>query len=105
MRISDWSSDVCSSDLIETRELIDFLTPQCNEEGEKVYQLASFDVIATRRDAGPARTVTLPYYATVLQGGTAAVATRLGNVAVTFGEGPVRGTGRGQASGSEAHRC
>src|SRR3546814_5512406 len=47
MRISDWSSDVCSSDL---------------------------------------------------QGGTAVVAKRLGNVAVTFAEGQVRGTGRGQAS-------
>ncbi|NYF32312.1 hypothetical protein [Sphingopyxis sp. JAI108] len=74
------------------------VTPQCNDTGEKVYQLASFDVVATRRDAGPARTVTLPYYATVLQGGTAVVAKRLGNVAVTFAEGQVRGTGRGQAS-------
>ena len=52
----------------------------------------------SRREAGPARTVTLPYYATVLQGGTAVVAKRLGNVAVTFAEGQVRGTGRGQAS-------
>ena len=74
------------------------VTPQCNDASEKVYQLASFDVVATRRDAGPARTVTLPYYATVLQGGTAVVAKRLGNVAVTFAEGQVRGTGRAQAS-------
>ncbi|MGH6695007.1 MAG: hypothetical protein ACREBX_06945 [Sphingopyxis sp.] len=74
------------------------VTPQCNDAAEKVYQLASFDVVATRRDAGPARTVTLPYYATVLQGGTAVVAKRLGNVAVTFAEGQVRGTGRAQAS-------
>ncbi len=65
---------------------------------KKVYQLASFDVVATRRDAGPARTITLPYYSTVLQGGTAVVAKRLGNVAVTFAEGQVRGTGRAQAS-------
>ena len=74
------------------------LTPQCNDSGEKVYQLASFDVIATRRDAGPARTVTLPYFSTVVQGGTAVVAKRLGNVSVTFAEGQTRGTGRGQAS-------
>src|SRR3546814_6840372 len=52
----------------------------------------------TRRDAGPAHSVTVPYYATVLPGGTAVVAKRLGNVAVTFTEGQVRGTGRGQAS-------
>ncbi|MGV3730403.1 MAG: hypothetical protein ACO1NN_06545 [Sphingopyxis sp.] len=74
------------------------VTPQCNDAGEKVYQLADFEVVATRRDAGPARTVTLPYYATVLQGGTAVVAKRLGNVAVTFAEGQTRGTGRAQAS-------
>lgn len=74
------------------------VTPQCNDSGDKVYQLANFDVVATRRDAGPARTVTLPYYATVLQGGTAVVAKRLGNVAVTFAEGQTRGTGRAQAS-------
>ena len=63
------------------------VTPVCNDAAEKVYQLASFDVA-----------VTLPYYATVLQGGTAVVAKRLGNVAVTFAEGQVRGTGRAQAS-------
>ena len=74
------------------------VTPQCNDEGEKVYQLATFEVVASRRDAGPARTVTLPYYGTVLQGGTAVVAKRLGNVAVTFAEGQTRGTGRAQAS-------
>lgn len=75
------------------------VVPQCTDTaGEKVYQLVNFDVVATRRDAGPARTVTLPYYATVLQGGTAVVAKRLGNVAVTFPEGQVRGTGRAQAS-------
>jgi len=74
------------------------LTPQCNDTGEKVYQLANFEIVATRRDAGPARTLTLPYFSTVVQGGTAVVAKRLGNVTVTFPEGQVRGTGRGQAS-------
>ncbi|WP_447762814.1 hypothetical protein [Sphingopyxis panaciterrae] len=74
------------------------VTPQCNDSGEKVYQLASFDVVATRRDAGPARSVTLPYFVTVLQGGTVVVAKRLGNVTVSFADGQIRGTGRGQAS-------
>jgi len=74
------------------------VTPQCNDGGEKVYQLANFDVVATRRDAGPARSVTLPYFATVVQGGTVVVAKRLGNVTVSFADGQTRGTGRGQAS-------
>lgn len=74
------------------------LTPQCNDGGEKIYQLATFDVVATRRDAGPARTVTLPYFATVVQGGTAVVAKRIGQVNVSFADGSTRGTGHAQAS-------
>ena len=64
----------------------------------QVYQLADFDVVATRRDAGPARTVELPYFATVVQGGTAVVAKRLGTVTVSFPEGQTRGSGHAQAA-------
>lgn len=74
------------------------LTPQCNESGEKVYLLADFEVQATRRDAGPARSVDLPYFSTVVQGGGAVVAKRVGQVRVSFADGQTRGTGRGQAS-------
>ena len=35
---------------------------------------------------------------TVVQGGTAVVAKRIGNVTVNFADGQTRGTGRGQAS-------
>lgn len=89
------SRDAAAIDVVAT---ITNLTPQCNDTGEKVYQLASFDVVATRRDAGPARSVTIPYFSTVVQGGTAVVAKRLGNVTVTFADGQTRGSGRGQAS-------
>jgi hypothetical protein len=89
------SRDAAAIDVVAT---ITNLTPQCNDTGEKVYQLASFDVVATRRDAGPARSVTIPYFSTVVQGGTAVVAKRLGNVTVTFADGQIRGSGRGQAS-------
>lgn len=74
------------------------LTPQCNEEGEKVFMLADFEVLASRREAGPARTVDIPYFSTVVQGGSAVVAKRVGQVRVTFADGQTRGTGRGQAS-------
>lgn len=89
------SRDASAIDIVAT---ITNVTQQCNDQGEKVYQLASFDVVATRRDAGAARSVTLPYFGTVVQGGTAVVAKRLGQVTVTFPEGQVRGTGRGEAS-------
>ena len=89
------SRDARAIDVVAT---ITHVTPQCNEESEKVYQLADFDVVATRRDAGPARTVTLPYFSTVVQGGTAVIAKRVGQVTVNFAEGQVRGTGHGQAA-------
>jgi hypothetical protein len=89
------SRDAAAIDVVAA---ITNLTPQCNDSGEKVYQLASFDVVATRRDAGPPRSVTIPYFSTVVQGGTAVVAKRLGNVTVTFADGQTRGSGRAQAS-------
>lgn len=89
------SRDAAAIDVVAA---ITNLTPQCNDTGDKVYQLASFDVVATRRDAGPARSVTIPYFSTVVQGGTAVVAKRLGNVTVTFADGQTRGSGRAQAS-------
>ncbi|PZQ23092.1 MAG: hypothetical protein DI569_05545 [Sphingopyxis macrogoltabida] len=89
------SRDASAIDIVAS---ITNLTPQCNEEGDKVYQLASFDVVATRRDAGPARQVSIPYFSTVVQGGTAVVAKRIGQVTVSFPEGQTRGTGRAQAS-------
>jgi len=89
------SRDARAIDVVAT---ITHVTPQCNDEGEKVYQLANFDVVATRRDAGPARTVTLPYFSTVVQGGTAVIAKRVGQVTVSFAEGQLRGTGHGQAA-------
>lgn len=74
------------------------VTPQCDDTGDDVYQLATFDVQATRREAGPARTVSLPYFSTVVQGGNVVVAKRVGSVDVAFAAGSLRGTGRGQAS-------
>lgn len=74
------------------------LTPQCNEAGEKVYMVADFDVQATRRDAGPARSIDISYFSTVVQGGSAVVAKRVGQVRVSFADGQTRGSGKGQAS-------
>lgn len=89
------SRDASAIDVVAS---ISKLTPQCNESGEKIYQLADFEVTATRRDAGPARTIDLPYFSTVVQGGSAVVAKRVGMVQVSFAEGQTRGQGRGQAS-------
>lgn len=70
---------------------------QCNENGgDKVTAQVSFQVLARRNDTNGARQVTLPYFVTVLQGGTAVLSKRVGNVTVNF----ANGQDRAQASGT-----
>jgi hypothetical protein len=64
----------------------------CNDAGERIYAGSSFDVVAIRRDAGPARDVTFPYYSAVVQGGTAVVAKDDNQVTVRFEAGQTRAT-------------
>jgi len=64
---------------------------QCNEDtGAKVYSQVSFDVEARRNYTQGARTVTLPYFVTVLQGGNAVVSKRVGQVTLQFADGQPR---------------
>lgn len=64
---------------------------QCNENaGDKVVANVEFDILARRSDTGGARQVTLPYFVTVLQGGTAVVSKRVGNVTINFADGQAR---------------
>lgn len=70
---------------------------QCNEEtGDKVTATVSFQVLARRNDTAGARQVTLPYFVSVLQGGSAVVSKRVGSVTVNFADGEQRA----QASGT-----
>jgi len=70
----------------------------CNDSGAYVVSVASFDVVGTRRDAGPARTVVLPYFTIAMQAGTQVVAKRVGNVALNFAAGSQRAQTSGQAT-------
>lgn len=70
----------------------------CDESGAKVFTQATFDVLASRTDTAGARTVQLPYYATVLRGGSAVVSKRVGTVTLNFADGQ----SRAQASGTAA---
>ncbi|RZP20102.1 MAG: hypothetical protein EVA34_07295 [Erythrobacter sp.] len=75
------------------------LRSDCNEEaGDRVYTEASFDVVARRSDTTGSRTVTLPYFSTVLRGGSSVVSKRVGNVTLQFADGQERA----QASGTAA---
>ena len=63
----------------------------CNDTGEKIYSEASFDVRARRADArGGARSVELPYFSTVLRGGSQVVSKRVGTVRIDFADGQER---------------
>ena len=69
----------------------------CDEGAQSIVSTASFDVVATRRDGGVARTVVLPYYDIAMQAGAQVVAKRIGQVALNFPAGSLRGSGSGQA--------
>ena len=71
---------------------------QCNEGGEKIYANASFDVLARRSDTRGARQVVLPYFVTVLRGGTAVISKRVGSVTVNFADGQERAQVSGQGA-------
>ncbi|MEM9501306.1 MAG: hypothetical protein AAF941_05615 [Pseudomonadota bacterium] len=66
------------------------LRATCDDSGDKVYSEATFDVHARRSDVRGVRTVTLPYFVTVLQGGSAVVTKRIGQVTLDFADGEER---------------
>ncbi|MEM6909827.1 MAG: hypothetical protein AAF494_14230 [Pseudomonadota bacterium] len=73
------------------------LRATCDDTGEKVYSEATFDVLVRRSDVQGSRTVTLPYFVTVVRGGSAVVTKRIGEVTVTFADGAERAQASGKA--------
>ncbi|KPH59563.1 hypothetical protein [Novosphingobium sp. ST904] len=72
---------------------------QCNEQsGDKVFAKVDFDILARRNDTQGARQVTLPYFVSVLQGGTAVISKRVGQVTVNFADGQDRAQAHTTAS-------
>lgn len=95
--IPDYTGDVTTftgdqpvASALDVSAALTNLRSTCNESGENVYSEASFDVLAQRRDTIGARTVTLPYFVTVLRGGSAVVTKRVGEVTLTFADGEAR---------------
>ena len=75
---------------------------QCNEGTRdstgKVFASATFDVLARRSDARGARQVVLPYFVTVLRGGSEVTSKRVGQVVINFADGQERAKASGQGS-------
>lgn len=74
------------------------LRSTCNDSGEKVYSEASFDVFARRTDTRGARSVSLPYFVTVLRGGGAVVSKQVGTVTIAFADGQERAQASAKAA-------
>ncbi len=88
------SRDAAAIDVVAT---ITNIRTTCNDQEARIYVASTFDVIASRRDAGAAREVTLPYYSAIVQGSTAVVAKDVSQIVVRFAAGQTRGAASGTA--------
>ena len=75
------------------------LRSTCDDSGEQVASAVTFDVRATRTRTEGARDVTLPFFLTMVRGGTEVVAKHIGQVSVHFNAGQARGQASGRATG------
>lgn len=83
---------------IDVSASITNLRGTCTQDATYVVSTVTFDVVATRRDAGAARQVVLPFYSAAVQGGSAIAAKHVGAVALDFAAGSYRAQGRGQTT-------
>lgn len=104
--VPDYTGDVTlfsapgrtDSGAIDVTASITNLRSTCNEGADKLYTVAEFDVLARRTNTRGARTVQLPYFSTVVRGGTAVIAKRIGTVMLTFADGQERASARASAA-------
>jgi hypothetical protein len=90
-------ADARTADAIDVTASLTNVRSQCDDSGAEVFSSATFDVLAQRRDTRGARTVTLPYYSTVVRGGSAVIAKRVGTVTLNFADGQDRTYASGTA--------
>lgn len=70
----------------------------CDETGEYIVTTTTFDVQARRSNASGARQVSLPYFASVVQGNDNVVAKRVSRVGLNFADGEYRASTTGTAT-------
>jgi len=87
-----------TAEAIDVTAVMTNVRSQCNDGSEQVYATATFDVLAQRRDTSGARSVELPYFSTVVRGGSAVVAKRVGTVRLDFADGAARAQASGVAA-------
>ena len=83
---------------IDVTALMTNVRSTCSDAGADIVTAVTFDVRASRMRTDAPRDVTLPYFITVVRGGTAVIAKRIGRVNVHFDAGQSRAQVSGQAS-------
>lgn len=104
--IPDYTGDVTlfSSPTSRTADAIDVVAAMtnvrtdCNPDGEQVVSQVTFDVYGRRTNTAGARSVEIPYFATVMRGGDSVVSKRVGTVTLNFADGQARAEARGTAA-------
>ncbi|MBT2187997.1 hypothetical protein KK488_13665 [Sphingobium sp. H33] len=81
------SKDAAAIDVVAN---ITDLRSTCQTVGEEIQSQVTFVVNALRRDAGPARSVDVPVFSTVVRGATSVIAKRVTMVRLNFAEGSLR---------------
>jgi len=102
--IPDYTGDITlfsvagrtTADNIDVVAAMTNVRPQCTEGTEQVVSRVAFDVLARRSNVAGARQVTLPYFVTVLRGGSTVVSKRVGSVTLNFRDGEERAQARGE---------
>jgi hypothetical protein len=87
-----------TADAIDVVAHITNVRSTCDESGEYIVTNATFEVHGQRRNTSGEREVVLPYFGTVVQGGTNVVSKRLGQARLRFAAGQARASTTGTAS-------
>lgn len=88
------SRDASAIDVVAT---ITNLRGICDDGADKLGTNVSFDVVARRTSARGPRIVSLPFFASVVQGGSTLISKQLGAVTLNFADGQLRTQASGAA--------
>lgn len=84
-----------TADAVDVTAAMTNVRTACDDKSEKVQASVNFDVLARRTDTHGARTVTLPFFVTVVRGGNAVIAKRISQVTLQFADGQDRASASG----------
>ncbi len=86
-----------AANAIDVTASITNLRVTCDDQNADVTSNVTFDVLARRADPRGAREVVLPYFATVMRGGTTIVSKKISNIRIVFPDGQTRASVQAQA--------